>query len=47
MAGAIVSFGNVYTPTLVSSGYLQNSALGNTFAGLSCALLVSMLFVSR
>jgi ammonia channel protein AmtB len=37
---------NVNT-TNISSSYLQNSALANTFLGLSAALLTSILFASK
>jgi hypothetical protein len=49
MGGALVNFtfiSNINSLTMTSS-YLMNSALGNTFLGLCAAILLSILFSSK
>jgi len=46
MGGSVLSYNNVNTTTVTSVSYLQNSALGNTFIGLSASILLSILFAS-
>ena len=47
MGGALISYINVNTTTITSSSYLQNSALGNTFLGLTATILMSILLASK
>lgn len=46
VGGANLSYINVNTTSVISVAYLQSSAMGNTWAGLAAAILVSSLFVS-
>lgn len=47
MGGALATSYELVDTTTISVGYLQNSALANTFLGLSAGILASILFASK
>lgn len=47
MAGAVVSAINITSTSSATASSLQNSALPNTFLGLSASVLISILFASK
>lgn len=47
MGGALATSYNLVDTTTMSLAYLQNSALANTFLGLSAGILASILFASK
>jgi hypothetical protein len=48
MAGSLLSYVNPnISNSTISVGYLQNSALGNTFLGLAVTICLTILFASK